>query len=481
MQPIIYRILLLILAFISANMLRAQPGQATANGIATPNKPEVVDEKRLKSKEVSIETTCAPSATIFVENSYRNITIKTASDNKVKLVTTVYFDQESKLTDAEWFDKINIELKGTANQIVVKSDNYSYASGSSVFAKNKTLFSSNAQTYARLASSTDRLNSISGLQFSGKSTNKKQELTIYVPTGVRLDVESKYADVNVLNPVKDIKVKMNNASLMMQDADHASIVTQYGNINAGNIKSAEIEISNGRMSTKNIDKLDIDSKYSSIEFGSSNTVKIRSVNDQYEIDEVTDMVGRKDYGNLRITSLKNSIDLIGSNADLKIRSIEATASLIKLDNKYADLRLPVYNLKNYNVDFDGQYSSVYAPFETVEIPKETASTNTDVKSKTVSSQSNIKEVKIDGKTYITDTTSVLSDGTNLTTTSDKYGKHKAYTITGYGTLNQGDILYGSGGNFGDGKNSRFKTDVGDTKGKHTSFQLTCINCTLDFK
>ena len=478
MKSIIYKILLLALAFISANMLRAQPAK-TVNGIGTKEKEEPKEEKTLLSKEVTIETTCVPNATVFVENVYRNIIIKTSNDSKVKLVTTVYFETETKDTDAEWFEKTNIELKGTANQVVVKS-NINNASSNNI--ASTSLFSSSiSPAYARLASSTDRLNSLSGLQFRGKKATQKQDLTIYVPAGARLDVESKYADVNVLNPVKDIKIKINNASLVMEDADHASIVSRYGNINAGNIKNAEIEITNGRMTTKNIEKLDIDSKYSSVEFGTSNNVKIRSVNDQYEIDEVADMVGRKDYGNLRITSLKNSIDLIGSNADIKIRSIEATASLIKLDNKYADLRLPVYNLKNYNVDFDGQYSSVYAPFEIVEIPKEVTSTETDKKTKTSTSQSNIKQIKIDGKTYVTDTAVTLLDGNKLSTTSDRYTKGKTYSVTGYGTLGDANILYGSGGNFGDGKNSRFKTDVGDMKGKHTVFQLTCINCTLDFK
>ncbi|TAG12596.1 MAG: hypothetical protein EAZ41_03765, partial [Sphingobacteriia bacterium] len=45
---------------------------------------------------------------------------------------------------------------------------------------------------------------------------------------------------------------------------------------------------------------------------------------------------------------------------------------IKIDNKYADIRIPLRAIKNYTVDYIGPYSTVYGAFEKQplkEVPK----------------------------------------------------------------------------------------------------------------
>ena len=44
--------------------------------------------------------------------------------------------------------------------------------------------------------------------------------------------------------------------------------------------------------------------------------------------------------------------------------------MIKINNKYGDVRLPVKNLKNYFVDFSGYYSNVFTPFQKTIIKEE---------------------------------------------------------------------------------------------------------------
>ena len=53
----------------------------------------------------------------------------------------------------------------------------------------------------------------------------------------------------------------------------------------------------------------------------------------------------------------------GSNADVKIRNVGANVKLIKINNRYADIRIPLRDMKNYAVDFLGSYSTVYGDFE----------------------------------------------------------------------------------------------------------------------
>ncbi|HVZ26499.1 MAG TPA: hypothetical protein VG842_10610, partial [Sediminibacterium sp.] len=111
--------------------------------------------------------------------------------------------------------------------------------------------------------------------------------------------------------------------------------------------------------------LDIDSKSSTVEMASAAEATIRSTNDEYELEEVGTISGRKYYGNLRITKLNKSIDLEGANADIKIRRLAPEVSLVKINDRYADVRIPLNNIKNYAVDFKGSYSAVYADFEKI--------------------------------------------------------------------------------------------------------------------
>ena len=137
-----------------------------------------------------------------------------------------------------------------------------------------------------------------------------------------------------------------------------------------NAAIAEIEFMNGRFSAKELGEADLDTKYSTIEIGSAKKAVFRSTNDEYEIEDANELRGRKNYGNFRITKLNGSLEMDGTNADVKIRSVGANLDLIKIDNKYADIRIPLRNIKDYSVKFNGAYSTVYGNFEKVPLIEE---------------------------------------------------------------------------------------------------------------
>jgi hypothetical protein len=132
---------------------------------------------------------------------------------------------------------------------------------------------------------------------------------------------------------------------------------------ASNIGHAEIGLNHGWFHAKDISTLVITSKVSTVELGAVGQVKMFSNDDQYEMDAAGVISGGKNYGSLRVNTLKNSLDLTGVNADIKVHNIEPGVSLVKIDGQYADLRLPVDNLKDYTVNFEGTGSNLYTPFE----------------------------------------------------------------------------------------------------------------------
>ncbi|MFL9482167.1 hypothetical protein ACI6Q2_05265 [Chitinophagaceae bacterium LWZ2-11] len=397
------------------------------------------DEKDLKTKEVTKEVNVSKGTDIYLENSSRPIEVKTWDQPKVKLVTTIYYEGDaSKLTDDEWFDKVNITIKGLGSSVIIKSGSisgsftsYTYGVGSINSSGNSVaVFNENGQ---------------------GIGTKKAKRLvTVYIPKDSKLDIESKYGDLSVTSDMGKLKIDITNGSLDLQNVGDLTLRSKYSNASLGNVKSAEIEFTNGHLTGKNIDDLDIDSKYSSVDLATVKKGIIRSTNDDYEIDEVAAIQGRKNYGNLRITKLTSSIDLDGMNADVKLRNIASSVSSIKFNNKYADLRIPVRDLKNYSVSYTGPYSSVYADFDKKPMSDEDIQkANDEIKAK---SEKDAKE-KISA-----------NSPARTVTKSDL----RVRTVTGYTSLSRsGDI------------DSNFTATVGDGSG--LKIDIKCQNCTVDFK
>ncbi|MCX6207622.1 MAG: hypothetical protein NTZ19_15375 [Bacteroidetes bacterium] len=308
-----------------------------------------VDPKDLKSKEISMELPAAKTAEIFIENSSRNLDIKVWDQPKVKVVTTILYEGDaSKVTDAEWFEKINLTFRSSANTIRIKTA----ASGNNFYKINGNIVSWGGANF-ELASNES---------YAGQGKAKKT-VTIYIPKENNLDLESKYAEVVIDGNLNKLTADITNGGLELGDVSKLFLRSKYSNVTVGNIKTAEVELINGRFIAKDADDLDLDTKYATIEAGSVKKLMVRSTNDEYEIEEVGVLTCRKNYGNLRITKLNTSIELDGTNADIKVRNIGSGLELIKINDKYADIRLPMRNVKNYNVAYQGAYSTVYAGFE----------------------------------------------------------------------------------------------------------------------
>lgn len=392
-------------------------------------------DEDLKTKEVSKEVSVPKGGEIYIENASRNIIIKTWDQPKVKVTTTVYYDGESKLTDEEWLEKVNLSLKTLGSSVKVKSGSIG---GSSFYSSGSGAF-----TYYGPGGSGNGVAVFNGTgQNVGTKANTKRIVTVTIPTGSKLDLESKYADVSVPAGITDASIDITNGNLEAENLGKLVLRSRYSNVNVGDVKNAEIEFTNGRFSAKTINDLDIESKYSTIEMAAVDKVVMRSTNDEYELEEAGDIRGRKSYGNLRITKLNNSIDIEGSNADIKIRKTGSALNQIKIDDKYADIRIPLRDVKNYSVDFTGGYSSVYGNFEkkvplTIADKTETAST---------------KEAQaVEGK-----------------------GQLKAVTVEGIQIRPR--MLSGWRD---DNSPNMFTATVGDGKG--LKIVMKCQNCTVDFK
>ena len=377
------------------------------------------EPKDLKSKEISMELPAYKSAEIYIENS-RNLDIKVWDQPKVKIVTSVMYDGDSsKVPDAEWFEKMNFSFRSTSNSIKIK-----------IGANGNNFYIVNDNNVSWGGTNLDFANNVAAGQGKGKKS-----VTIYVPKENNLDIDSKYAEIIIDGNLNKLNVDITNGGLDAGDVNKFFLRSKYSNINVGNLKIGEVELINGRFIAKDADDLDLDTKYATIEAGAVKKLKVRSTNDEYEIEEVGSIICRKNYGNLRITKLTYSMELDGTNADLKIRNIGEGLESIKINNKYADIRLPMRYVKNYTVTYQGAFSTVYASFEKKPVAEK-------------------QESKPTGKKD--------NQNNNL----------KAPNMIGA-------VSYASSDDVDGNSDNHFTASVGDGKG--AKLDLKCQNCTVDFK
>ncbi len=445
-----------------------------------------INQEDLKSKEVSQEINMPKSGEIYIENNSRSIQVKTWDQQKVKVVTTAYFEKESTLTDAEWFERMGISLKALGSSVKIKSGansfgTYTYATGGQNVVVGYPTTINKSGTMSR------------------SGTDNKRILTIYVPVGSKLDIETKFSELQLPANIGEVLLDITNGSVEAENLNKLRLRSKYSNANLRDIKDAEIEFANGRFTANNIDDLDIESKYSTIEMATAKTIKMVSTNDEFEVEDVTDIRGRKNYGNLRITRLTGSIEMDGSNADVKIRNVGANVKLIKINNRYADIRIPLRDMKNYAVDFLGSYSTVYGDFErkAVEPTEEEKKEYASLIQSMINTSGTAKISSVNGMTAInipaqsgkasTPTGTIEARTVPAGTIEDRTvpmpemvattGTISGGTFSGTlsPTIAQGHPMY-RGVN---STPSKFTANIGSGSG--LKVQIKCQNCTVDFK
>lgn len=429
-----------------------------------------INQEDLKSKEISQEINMPKSGEIYIENNSRSIQVKIWDQQKVKVVTTAYFEKESTLTDEEWFERMGISLKALGSSVKIKSGASSF--GSYAYSTSGQNIIAGYPTTVYKSGSINR---------SGNTT--KKILTIYVPAGSKLDIETKYSEVQLPAGIGEVLLDITNGSFEAENLNKLRLRSKYSNANLRDIKEAEIEFANGRFTANNIEDLDIESKYSTIEMATAKKIKLVSTNDEFEVEDVTDIRGRKNYGNLRITRLAGSLEMDGSNADVKIRNVGPNVKLIKINNRYADIRIPLRDMKNYAVDFMGTYSTVYGDFErtavepTEEEKKEYANlaqsnmTATGTLSRLGSTGGVLSSTGTMGTLSASNIPAQPTKPNNVTGTISGgtfSGTLAPTTVQGYSTLSRGSSTP-----------SKFTANIGNGSG--LKVQMKCQNCTVDFK
>jgi hypothetical protein len=396
-------------------------------------------------KEITREVSAQKGSLVRIVSSSPRLNIKSWDQPKVKITLLLIVDSAAALRSGdELFEDMGVSVKPFSNRVDILTGSVN------IFVeKPKPIKIDGKPTkHKGPGESKVSLETVTVTRFETRKGEKSrnvdviksslgksyiQAMEVMIPAGAKLDINNHYGDVVIGANVDEAKISITNGALDAQDIKTLKLTAKYCNANLGNMDKAEVEFERGSFRAQNITDLDMDSKSATIEYEKGGYLYLRSQGDDYTINAIDRVEGRKLYGSIKIDQLNSSFDLEGNNADIKIRNISPEVSTIKINDKYADVRLPVKTLKNYYVDFTGYYSTVFAPFQK-EIVKEPETNKEETPEE--------KERKI--------------------LQLAEHGKAVAPAV-------------------GELAPHRFTGTVGDVKNKHTRIELICNSCTVDFK
>jgi hypothetical protein len=384
--------------------------------------------QRTFTKEISQEVAASKGSLIRIVGNSRKLTIKSWEQPKLKVTVELISDSSGvSMANEKWFEDLGISIKPFSTRVDIFTTSFSPTR--KMPAKVYNPGEKKPITADKRITKTPAMQK--GEYYPGRARYDIRSMTVTVPAGAKLDLENKYGDVVIAMNLEEARLEISNGTLDAQDIKKLTLTSDFCNANLGNLGKAEVEFYNGTFRALNIDDLDMDSRSSTIEYEKGNYAYLRSQTDEVSIREINKVDGRKVYGSIKVDQLNGSFDLEGNNVDVKFRNISPAVSLIRIDNKYADLRLPVKDLKNYFVDFTGYYSTVFAGFQ--------------------------KQV-------------IKEDEAKEDVSADKEKPKVFETKRSQPGMPIGELAP-----------HRFTGTVGDIKGKHTRIELTCNSCTVDFK
>lgn len=297
-----------------------------------------------KPREVTMEIP-AEKGLLFIDNTHQDIVIKNGDSRTIRLVTKVQDREDQKLSDKQWFEKMKVQLMPTDSGISLRVN-----AGAVRIEKKSVSSAGYTSSSLVLVQKTD----------TARPLSPRSALYIFIPADTKLKIVSRYADVKIDDGTTDVTVKINNGKLQMDDAARAVIDSRYGSVNANKLGQANIAIINGSFKCESVNDLQVDSKYSQMDFGKVVKLSMKSLSDRYMLQQVSYLEGNKNFGQLTINNLSEGMVLNASSADINVKTIATGARLVKITNRYAELRLPVSVLTNYAISFEGVKSRLFS-------------------------------------------------------------------------------------------------------------------------
>jgi hypothetical protein len=292
-------------------------------------------------------------------NSYRNIELKTWMERKIKVQASIKISGKYN-QEIDWLKLMGVIISENA-----KGEPEIYSRGSWGLTKNwikgqRDDFKYESDVLRKNISKDDS-------SLISQIMRQKITLTITIPQEISLNVYNAFSNVIIGSDHPHLTLNILNTNLDAGNGQYIKMIAQLSTVRFGDFKNAEVEFKNGSLSAGNIENLNIKSSASTIEYSGGKYAYIQSETDKYSIDSAAELDVIKNFGSLQVEKLNGYLKLNGKNSDIKIGRLGNELKQIVLNNSFADVRIDTKALNGFSVKFEGENSTVFAPFEKKEI------------------------------------------------------------------------------------------------------------------
>lgn len=289
-------------------------------------------KKGYRSRELLTEISCFEGDTVYINNNNKKVIIKTVPSQRVRLSSVITYKEALNERDLQLFRKMGVEISRDKHSVTANIN------------------STRPLLTGRQHEECDEL--------LNSETNLKRPLLIEVPGNAILVILSKYADANIENYVQTVTAQMMYGNLTMSDAGNATIKGSNAVIKAANMDAAVLNLSASRFTAGTITNMNVLSNTSALKLNSCSKMELNSTSDEFTIDNAGSISGNKNFGKLNIENLKEMLVLSGTGAVIGITNFSLGSPLIKIDGKFADVKLPLSRQENFAVYYEGSYKDV---------------------------------------------------------------------------------------------------------------------------
>lgn len=195
-----------------------------------------------------------------------------------------------------------------------------------------------------------------------RTANSYRKMIVYLPKDCQLLVHNRNTDITVNDDLDNADFNLATTNLGTRGIRHLKVEAKLFNIYTGDVRKADLDLSSGSLIAGTIGYAAIRSSQAEIDYDGGDTLVLRSQSDRINVEEIGRVSGTKNFGNLRVGKLAASMDIEGRNSNIKVRRIAPEVTSVKINTRYADLRLPLRQLTGFRIEFNGDNSAVYSGF-----------------------------------------------------------------------------------------------------------------------
>jgi hypothetical protein len=285
-------------------------------------------------REVTKEYAVGANPTLQIENKYGNIRIVEGTDNRITFKIEIIGKGTNEARAKEYAETVSIDFSQNGDRIIAKT-------------VLKDIRCNNC----------------------GRETH----YTVVAPRNVVMALENKYGNIYLENSTKPLKIDL-----------------KYGSLEANTLANVTIDIKYGNATINACEDFTMDSGYGKFKIGRANRMNIESKYDDFQIGTATEINMNTRYTKVKIETLNRSFVCNNfSYCSLDVSEISTQFSLIKIDARYTNIKLPLDNRHSFRANLSTRYGKINAgnlTFNNVSLGDRAR--NTEAISGTVGSNSN---------------------------------------------------------------------------------------------